>query len=401
MLRFCTLALAVAAALLSLTFREAAAAPSNDSFSSPATASPLPYLTTVDTTTATMQTGEPHPCSTVAKTVWYRFTAPASGKYIINTYNSSFDTVLAVYTGSSLTSLSTVACVDDTSSSTRARVELTASAGVAYMIQAGGYNGAGGTLVLDVRQAPPPPPNDAFANAISVSALPFANTQLNYAATTESGEKKTTCSDLDKTVWYKFTPPTSGDYVFETTGSDFDTVLTVYSGTSLSSLAQIGCDDDISTTEPQSRVQVTLSAGASYRVQAGGFSGARGGVGADYGTLVLRVTGGGGGGGTVDSDGDGCSDAREVGADHTTGGQRDPANRWDFFDVTGDRVIDTSDVLVVMAHFGHGPSQDSTDQTLDRYTPDLSQPWRTAEANDGVNTVDALAALRAFGDSCL
>ena len=34
-----------------------------------------------------------------------------------------------------------------------------------------------------------------------------------------------------------------------------------------------------------------------------------------------------------DTDGDGCLDVRDLGASHTTGGQRDPNNAWDFFDV--------------------------------------------------------------------
>src|SRR5206468_1945912 len=36
---------------------------------------------------------------------------------------------------------------------------------------------------------------------------------------------------------------------------------------------------------------------------------------------------------TLDSDGDGCPDARELGPDWHTGGQRDPMDQWDFYDV--------------------------------------------------------------------
>src|SRR5439155_26433161 len=35
----------------------------------------------------------------------------------------------------------------------------------------------------------------------------------------------------------------------------------------------------------------------------------------------------------MDTDGDGCPDARELGASHTTGGQRNANDFWDFFDV--------------------------------------------------------------------
>src|SRR5207237_2549249 len=37
--------------------------------------------------------------------------------------------------------------------------------------------------------------------------------------------------------------------------------------------------------------------------------------------------------GTTDTDGDGCADVRELGSDHRTGGQRNPGDPNDFFDV--------------------------------------------------------------------
>ncbi len=35
----------------------------------------------------------------------------------------------------------------------------------------------------------------------------------------------------------------------------------------------------------------------------------------------------------IDTDLDGCSDKAELGSDPATGGERDPASFWDFFDV--------------------------------------------------------------------
>ena len=102
----------------------------------------------------------------------------------------------------------------------------------------------------------------------------------------------------------------------------------------------------------------------------------------------------------LDDDNDGCSDIQEAGANPTLGGMRDPLVRWDFYDVTGGKFIDLADTLTILQHFGHGPNQDATDNALDRYLPDLSMPWRTAEANNGVDLVDALANLRSFGHTC-
>lgn len=104
-----------------------------------------------------------------------------------------------------------------------------------------------------------------------------------------------------------------------------------------------------------------------------------------------------------DSDGDGCANMLEAGDDPALGGGRDPSNYWDFFDVTGDRVIDLSDTLMILEHFGHGPADDAFDGRLDRYLPNPAQPHRTARAvtpSTGIDLIDALVNLLSFGDSC-
>jgi hypothetical protein len=102
----------------------------------------------------------------------------------------------------------------------------------------------------------------------------------------------------------------------------------------------------------------------------------------------------------ADDDGDGCTDVQETGLNPTLGGDRNPLDPWDFYDVTGSRSIDLVDTLAVLQHFGHGPNDDPLDQRLDRYSPDASKPWRTAEANNGVTLLDALASLKSFGHHC-
>ena len=78
---------------------------------------------------ATMEEGEPRPNSStkdcgylgISNSVWWKVQMPArydgsSGAYLrLSTKGSSFDTVLAVYQGSSLTSLRQVACSNDNS----------------------------------------------------------------------------------------------------------------------------------------------------------------------------------------------------------------------------------------------------------------------------------------------
>jgi parallel beta-helix repeat protein len=105
----------------------------------------------------------------------------------------------------------------------------------------------------------------------------------------------------------------------------------------------------------------------------------------------------------VDTDGDGCTDAAEGGTEPRSGGDRDPNDGWDFFDVTGDRSIDLADALAILERFGANLGDADYDPALDRYAPDPSKPWRTAAATGthvGIDLGDALLNLQSFGHDC-
>ncbi|HUR67634.1 MAG TPA: S8 family serine peptidase [Candidatus Thermoplasmatota archaeon] len=126
--------------------------PANNNFGC-STAVGKPSTTSQSTSGATLETSEPRPCATIGGTVWFTYTASASGTVTIDTFTSNYDTALAVYTGSALTGLTNVGCNDDTAGSgngLQSRVSFSATAGTTYRIQAGGYNGATGSLVLHV-----------------------------------------------------------------------------------------------------------------------------------------------------------------------------------------------------------------------------------------------------------
>jgi len=82
------------------------------------------------------------------KSVWYRFTAPASGPLSVNTYGSNYDTLLAAYAGS-CPALTQVACNDDSVGAT-SRVAFQAVAGTTYYFQVTAYRNDGGMLVVQV-----------------------------------------------------------------------------------------------------------------------------------------------------------------------------------------------------------------------------------------------------------
>src|SRR5439155_26765687 len=90
-------------------------------------------------------------CGTNGASMWYRFTAPTSAPVTIDTFGSTYDTVLSVFTGGSCRSLTPVAsCNDDSDGTLQSKVSFTATAGTTYLIEIASFCGApAGSLHLD------------------------------------------------------------------------------------------------------------------------------------------------------------------------------------------------------------------------------------------------------------
>ncbi|TMB93419.1 MAG: peptidase S8, partial [Chloroflexi bacterium] len=148
----------VAATVLALRAVTAeAAAPSNDNFATPTSVpAVLPYANTQSAVEATLEAGEPKPCGIFAATVWYSFAPTSSGTVQVSTAGSSYDTVLAVYTGNSFASLNMIDCNDDTGSSLQSAVQFSAVAGTTYRIQAGSVDAVAGDLSFSAAWGTPP-----------------------------------------------------------------------------------------------------------------------------------------------------------------------------------------------------------------------------------------------------
>src|SRR5688572_20662531 len=83
------------------SFKSEAAA-GNDRFADAQVISGSIGTTTDSNNGASKEPGEPnHAGEPGGSSIWFRWTAPASGRFSFNTVGSSFDTLLAVYTGTS------------------------------------------------------------------------------------------------------------------------------------------------------------------------------------------------------------------------------------------------------------------------------------------------------------
>ncbi len=163
--------------------------------------------------------------------------------------------------------------------------------------------------------------------------------------------------------------------------------------------------------------------------------------GSTYYYCAIAANGGGVGLGSVmsfttptvlaDTDGDGCSDAKELGGNWRLGGQRDPNNPWDFGDVPvpnlsasspnspKNRAVTLGDVLAALYYVGTVDGGQPNAVGM-RYNSDFNgngiadgreydrtpspfpgQPWRSGPPNGSVTLQDVSVLLAQVSTNCL
>jgi hypothetical protein len=126
---------------------------SNDAFGQPITIPQAGGLRSAKTFTASKQTGEPaHAAGNRGgASVWFNWRAPRTRNVTISTGGSNFDTLLGVYRGPAVNSLTPVARNDDVVPGVlTSRVSFRAIQGALYRIAVDGYNGAFGNANVRV-----------------------------------------------------------------------------------------------------------------------------------------------------------------------------------------------------------------------------------------------------------
>jgi subtilisin family serine protease len=136
--------------------------------------------------------------------------------------------------------------------------------------------------------------NDDFATAVTLSGQAGSTYADSIDAGKESNEPNHAGNSGGKSVWWNWTAFYSGPLNLNTTGSDFNTLLAVYTGGSVGALSLVAANDDASPYTT-SNLNFTAQAGTTYRIAVDGYSGA-------YGTVKLSWS-------YLDSDGDGVIDA--------------------------------------------------------------------------------------------
>jgi hypothetical protein len=212
--------LVAAFALVALPAAANAAAPGNDDF---ANATPLSLGTDISGTNldATGEANEPQPsagnirengCSTYTEaphctaSVWYTFQVPSDGNYTVETCDegTDIDTVLAVWSGATIDSLSQVGANDDGTNCAGdgqgygSRVTFAATSGVQYHVEVNGYAADRGSFYLRAYPEGSPPPAGAPDTRIGHYSS-FAAARYQLQGYMQSGPRHTASFDFSAT----------------------------------------------------------------------------------------------------------------------------------------------------------------------------------------------------------
>jgi subtilisin family serine protease len=210
------------------------------------------------TFTATKEPGEPnHAKNPGGNSVWFKWTAPADGRYTANTSFSVVDhpnTLLAVYTGTRVDQLTLVAENDDSPPDRLRRGDTTAEklswllfdavAGTTYYFAVDGYNNGSGPLAGAISlYVTYEPIGDTFASEVPVEGNTF--TASTMGATWEKNEPVHFSEAEGFTVWRTWIAPATGRYLVQgtkvasyTAKKSTSAGFTVYEGDSLATLTK-------------------------------------------------------------------------------------------------------------------------------------------------------------------
>jgi hypothetical protein len=194
-------------------------------------------------------------CAAAGPSIWFTFTPPSSGTYFFTTENSEFDTVVSAYTYSGSTATQLGCNDDDPSAGSTGTSALTfdvaTTTPVWFMVRMKNAGDSGYVAAWLEQQAP-----DSITAPTDVKTLPQTFEFWAGASTIGANEPSSTCGGVGETVWFRYAPINGGTFRFTTDTSDYDTVVTIYTGTP-GSLTEVACNDNDgakSTSAVQGRI---------------------------------------------------------------------------------------------------------------------------------------------------
>ncbi len=198
----------------------------------------------------------------------FTWTAPLDGRYILNTMQWYRDTVLYAY--DSECDGTELACNESPSSTARSVISLDLLADQII------------TVVIDT--------DGSSSTETGLSIYPESNACTTMFQSTDSWSESFShvdnayvgsCVPMIAPVWWEWTAPINGNYSFDTSSSDFDTVLYILDGCNGTELA---CNDDQGSLYTAG-TNIALLAGDTVTIGVGSFAGR-----ASSGTVGMEIS---------------------------------------------------------------------------------------------------------------
>ena len=98
-------------------------------------------------------------------------------------------------------------------------------------------------LILTISAHAAPPVNDNLEDFEVLAGTSGAVSRTNVEATKELDEPDHAQDAGGASVWFEWTAPGDGEVTFDTFGSNFDTLLAVYSGTDFTDFVEVASND--------------------------------------------------------------------------------------------------------------------------------------------------------------
>jgi hypothetical protein len=179
-------------ALMALTALAVHAQPANDNFANAAVITGISGAIHGSNVGATAQPGEPDDASNPdgpAASVWYQWISPINGGMAFSTEGSSFDTVMAAYTGTNISQLTLLAANDDVNylrGDFTSQIGFPVTNGGVYYISVDGFAGLTGSVQLNWSSfLPPAAPIVSAVNSSTLSVswnpvIPYTNFNIAF-----------------------------------------------------------------------------------------------------------------------------------------------------------------------------------------------------------------------------
>src|SRR5438552_2988705 len=144
-------------------------------------------------------------------------------------------------------------------------------------------------FILQSRALAAAPLNDHFDSRISLgTGFHILAGGSNIEATKEPGEPVIEGNPGGRSLWWSWTAPQNGTVTIKTEGSHFDTLLGIYTGTSITNLIEVASGDDSLGLDPLSSIVIFHVEQADvFQIAVDGYRGDFGEIAS--GTVVLAV----------------------------------------------------------------------------------------------------------------